>query len=106
MTPRQVLVALLLIPSLGVLRAESGCASGTGSQRFSFEARVGGTGPATSANHTFRNEKGWVVSLERANITLGPLYLNVIEPLSDSSASLFDFFVRNRVRVHPLAQLA
>jgi hypothetical protein len=80
---------------VGGLASGGGCAGGTGSQRFSFEARIAGTGPATSDAHTFTNEKGWVISLSRAHVTLGPVYLNVIPPLTDSSASIFDLFVRS-----------
>jgi len=79
----------------GGLALAVGCAGGTGSRRFSFEARIAGAGPATSDDHTFTNEKGWVVSLSRANVTLGPVYLNVIPPLTDSSASLFRYFIRS-----------
>lgn len=78
----------------GGLALAGGCAGGTGSRRFSFEARVAGVGPATADSHTFSNEKGWVISLSRADVTLGPVYLNVLVPLGDSSASLWGFFVR------------
>jgi hypothetical protein len=94
-TPRKIFVAFVVLSSgLCGLGAANGCAGGTGSQRFSFEARVGGSGPATTETHTFTNQKGWVISLHRANVTLGPVYLNVIPPLSDSRASVWDLFVR------------
>ncbi|HEY0465228.1 MAG TPA: hypothetical protein VGC79_13505, partial [Polyangiaceae bacterium] len=80
---------------LGEFALAVGCAGGTGSRRFSFEARIAGTGPATTGDHTFTNEKGWVVSLSRANVTLGPVYLNVIPPLTDSSANIFGYFIRS-----------
>ena len=80
---------------LGGLALAVGCAGGTGSRRFSFDARIAGTGLATSVAHSFTNEKGWVISLSRADVTLGPVYLNVIPPLTDSSARLFGWFVRS-----------
>jgi hypothetical protein len=93
--PRRVAVAIAALSSgLCGLGAANGCAGGTGSQRFSFEARIGGTGPATAEAHTFTNPKGWVISLSRANVTLGPVYLNVIPPLTESNASIWDFFIR------------
>lgn len=94
MTPRKVALAFAALMALGGSAAASGCAGGTGSQRFTFEARVGGKGAATADAHTFTNEKGWVISLSRANVTLGPIYLNVIPPLTDSTASLWSFFIR------------
>ena len=94
MTPRKVALAFAALIAIGGLAAASGCAGGTGSQRFEFEARAGGSGAATADAHTFTNEKGWVISLSRATVTLGPVYLNVIPPLTDSTASLWSFFIR------------
>jgi hypothetical protein len=94
MIVRKAAVAFFLVASVG-LAAAIGCAGDTGSQRFSFEARIAGSGPATSDDHTFTNEKGWVVALSRASVTLGPVYLNVIPPLTDSSASIFRYFIRS-----------
>jgi hypothetical protein len=94
MTLRNMSLAFVALVAVGGLAAASGCAGGTGSQRFNFEARAGGRGAATADGHTFTNEKGWVVSLRRANVTLGPVYLNVIPPLTDASASFWNFFIR------------
>lgn len=77
-----------------VLLMCSACTSGTGSRRFAFEARIHGTAPATSGTYQFVNEKGWNIALHRATVTLGPVYLNVIPPLRDTSASIWDFVVR------------
>jgi hypothetical protein len=94
-TPCKVALSLAALVAFGAaVAAASGCAGDTGSQRFDFEARAGGKGAATTDGHTFTNEKGWVISLTRANVTLGPVYLNVIPPLTDSSASLWSVFVR------------
>jgi hypothetical protein len=93
-TPRKVALSFAALVALGAAAAASGCAGGTGSQRFDFEARAGGKGAATADGHTFVNEKGWAITLARANVTLGPVYLNVIPPLTDSTASLWSMFVR------------
>jgi hypothetical protein len=94
MTPLKVGLAFATLIALGGSAAASGCAGGTGSQRFTFEARAGGGGAATADVHTFTNEKGWVISLSRANVTLGPVYLNVIPPLTDATASLWSLLIR------------
>ena len=70
------------------------CAGGTGSKRFAFEARVRGTAPNTGAAYTFQNESGWFIRLDRAEVTLGPVYLNVIPPLQDAkTSSILDLLV-------------
>jgi hypothetical protein len=61
--------------------ALSGCGADTGSQRFAFEARAGGAETATGAPLQFTNQAGWAITLTRADVTLGPLYLNVQPPL-------------------------
>jgi len=70
-----------------------GCAGGTGSGRFAFQAKVRGT-RGEGGSYRFLNERGWVVTLSRATVTLGPLYLNVIPPLRAPTASLLDFFIK------------
>jgi len=70
------------------------CAGGTGSERFHFEARVRGTTSKAGEAYRFENESGWLIRLDRAQVTLGPVYLNVIPPLRDSSASIWDFLVK------------
>lgn len=42
----------------------------TGSDRFEFEARARGVTPAS-----FTNSNGWVVTLAKADFTIGPVYL-------------------------------
>ena len=81
--------------TVAVTCASASCASGTGNQRFSFEARIAGEGPGTAESHTFVNEKGWTIALSRAEVTLGPVYLNVIAPLTDTTTTFLDFFVRS-----------
>lgn len=71
-----VAFSLASLPSVG-------CGA-TGSKRFAFEARAAGTprtDGATSGPLTFDSETGWSITLRRANVTLGPVYLNVIAPL-------------------------
>lgn len=75
------LAVLASLPSVG-------CGA-TGGKRFSFEARAAGaprSDGATSGPLTFDNETGWSITLRRANVTLGPVYLNVIAPLQTEEA--------------------
>jgi hypothetical protein len=58
-----------------------GCSTDTGSRRFEFEARAAGAATATGAPLQFTNQAGWAITLTRADVTLGPLYLNVQPPL-------------------------
>ena len=84
-----------LAVALAILVAPCGsCTGGTGSQRFSFAARVRGTAPSTAGEYRFVNEKGWHITLTRATVTLGPVYLNVIPPLRDAEASVWDLVIR------------
>lgn len=66
--------------------ALSGCSADTGSERFVFEARAGGAATATGAPLQFTNQTGWAITLTRADVTLGPLYLNVQPPLRTALA--------------------
>lgn len=91
----QIMGSLAMLSLLSLLSAANGCSDSTGSQRFSFAARIGGTEPPASDGYTFTNERGWTVSLTRANVTLGPVYVNVIPPLRGASARLFDFLIRS-----------
>ena len=72
----------------GLQMGDTGCGS-TGSKRFAFEARAGGVEREGDAPYTFTNANGWGITLTRANVTIGPVYVNVIAPLR--SASLFRF---------------
>jgi hypothetical protein len=85
------LIRLLLTSAL---LAQAGCTTGTGSKRFPFEAQVGGTAANDGGPFTFNNETGWTITLDRAEVTLGPIYLNVVVPLSDTKTSLLDLLVR------------
>jgi len=63
-----------------------GCGS-TGSVRFAFDARIAGVARDVTQPLTFVNERGWTITLEKANVTVGPVYLNVIAPLRDDESS-------------------
>ena len=57
------------------------CSADTGSERFSFQAFAGGASSVTGAPLVFTNQTGWTITLTRADVTLGPVYLNVQPPL-------------------------
>lgn len=86
---RRVAVALAVVAGVGVGAA---CVGSTGSPRFAFEARAGGAPREGSGPLRFTNEVGWDVTLERADVTLGPIYLNVVAPLG--AQSLRELFVK------------
>lgn len=54
----------------------------TGSKRFAFEARAGGVEGGAAA--PFVNGTGWTITLSKAVVTVGPVYLNVVAPLRTS----------------------
>ena len=68
------------------------CGADTGSRRFSFDARAGGAASATGAPLVFTNQVGWTITLSRADVTLGPVYLNVQPPLR--VGGWYDWLVR------------
>jgi hypothetical protein len=70
------------------------CTGSTGSERFSFEASVGGPAAASGEAFTFTTQTGWQVTLSRADVTLGPVYLNVVSPLR-TAMRLGDWLVPN-----------
>jgi hypothetical protein len=54
------------------------CDGDTGNPRIAFEATMAGTPAAKS----FVNERGYTIELTRAQMTVGPIYLNVQRPLT------------------------
>jgi hypothetical protein len=66
--------------------APSGCGS-TGSARFAFEARAAGIARDGAQPLSFTNEVGWTITLTKARVTIGPVYLNVVAPLRDPPTS-------------------
>lgn len=87
------IVATLATTALAPL-ASAGCAGGTGSKRFSFEARAGGVEREGGGPFTFTNQTGWTITLTKANVTIGPVYLNVVPPLRDDTQSFLDLFIK------------
>ncbi|HEU4408562.1 MAG TPA: hypothetical protein VFS43_25085 [Polyangiaceae bacterium] len=88
---RAVLAAL----AAGGAALPFGCAGSTGSDRFSFYARAGGVERDPSAPFEFDNDLGWRVALARAELTIGPLYLNTIAPLRQAGCRWGVPFVRS-----------
>lgn len=93
MRPKLIGLLAAALPLLVGLLSEAGCAGDTGTKRFSFDAEIGGAERDGSGPLTFTNQTGWTITLTRAEVTLGPVYLNVIPPLRDPTQSLLDFFV-------------
>ncbi|MDF2693992.1 MAG: hypothetical protein K0S65_2375, partial [Labilithrix sp.] len=83
--------AVAMVLSVGDL----GCGS-TGSKRFVFDARAGGIERDGGQPYSFTNERGWTITLTKAGVTLGPVYLNVIAPLRSGQTS--SRFARSLVR--------
>jgi hypothetical protein len=64
----------------------TGCVGTTGGDEFSFQAFA--RGPAgVAVPYTFENGKGYSVSLERAHVHVGAVYLNRAVPTSVSSST-------------------
>lgn len=86
--PRPGLAIAAAVAFLGamVLSLTPTACGSTGSTRFRFDARVAGVERDAAEPFTFTNETGWTVTLTKANVTIGPVYLNVIAPLRDEGA--------------------
>jgi hypothetical protein len=67
--------------ALSLLGAPLACVGTTGGEKFEFDAAIGGIERDTGAPYTFTNEYAWTVTLSRAEVTVGPLYLNTIASL-------------------------
>ncbi len=76
---RAVFSLMVLVLSVAAL---GGCNAATGGERFAFEALAAGR---AEAGQSFVNERGWTVSLRRAELSIGPLYLNAAAPLRAAS---------------------
>jgi len=86
MKPEHVAAAVLVM---------MGCAGDAGGRKFSFEARVHGVAPNASTGLTFQNERGWTIALEKADVTLGPVYLNVISAVSSGQEASLSRWVKS-----------
>ena len=81
---RAVAVALVAVAALAI--APAACVGTTGGEKFEFSAAMGGVERDPGAPYTFTNEYGWSVTLTRADITAGPLYLNTVAPLGGAAS--------------------
>lgn len=70
----------------GMLGLVSACAGGTGARKFDVDAFASGH-PDVAKGRPFVNDKGYVVRLDRATVTVGPVYLNVVAPRGSSTAA-------------------
>ena len=64
-----------------------GCSGSTGSQVFTFHAAARGTDGAANGSLTFVTPSGWSVTLTRAHLRVGPLYVNHAVPISQGRAT-------------------
>lgn len=78
------LVLALVCPAAAMIVSTFGCAGTTGTKKVPFEAFAGGTAEAA---RPFVNERGFEVTLARAELVFGPVYLNVIAPRQATTAS-------------------
>ncbi len=64
-----------------------GCSGSTGSQVFAFHAVARGTDGASGGAYTFTTPSGWSVTLTRARLRVGPVYVNHAVPISQSRST-------------------
>jgi len=89
---RAIALALALFaPVAAGIVSSFGCASTTGTKKIPFEAFAGGT---SEAARPFVNAKGFEVTLRRADLVFGPIYLNVIAPRQGITAGLMGLLER------------
>lgn len=79
--PRRAVSAIGLLPGL-VLLALSACGDTTGGARVSFRAVASGPADATSGPLVFSSALGYRVTLRRAQLFVGAVYLNQTVPTS------------------------
>jgi hypothetical protein len=73
---------IALLVALGL-----GCSGSTGSQVFTFHAAARGTDGAAGGAYAFVTPSGWSVSLTRARLCVGPVYVNHAVPISQGRAT-------------------
>jgi hypothetical protein len=79
---RALLFAFGMAAALG-----AGCSGSTGSQVFTFHATARGTDGARGGALAFVTPSGWSVTLTRARVRVGPLYVNHAVPISQGRAT-------------------
>ena len=87
--------AASMLAAISAASLPAGCAGTTGGKRFTFDAKIGGTAGGSANTFEFVNERGWTITLTKADVVLGPVYLNVVTPLSGGQESLLNRFVKN-----------
>lgn len=83
LTVALVPTSIALALALGLCPAA--CVGTTGGERVAFVATVAGV-EAPWPTNTFTNDYGWQVTLSRADMTVGPIYLNTQRPLAPAGA--------------------
>jgi hypothetical protein len=97
----RTLVPVALASALTLsLALPTGCAGTTGGKRFEFDALAGGVQRTNAESFTFSNQRGWSITLAKARITVGPVYLNVNAPLSNGTAENGKFGFLNHLVTH------
>lgn len=66
------------------------CTESTGGERFDFAAAAGG---ASESALPFTNQRGWSIDLSRAELSVGPVYLNAAAPLRGQAVSWWSQWV-------------
>lgn len=74
-----VIAIAVVLPVASAIVSSFGCAGTTGTKKVAFEAYAGGV---AASRLPFTTERGFEVTLTRATLTFGPVYLNVIAPRS------------------------
>lgn len=78
----------VLLWPLASLPALSGCVGSTGGELVTFDAYAAGPEDAVSGEpYTFQNSRGYTVTLTRAALHVGAVYLNQSRPTSVSSST-------------------
>ena len=66
------------------------CSERTGGERFEFLASAGGQAQAAQS---FVNQRGWSITLSRAELSVGPVYLNAVAPLRSDGVAFWSRLV-------------
>lgn len=72
------------------------CAGGTGARKFDVDAFASGH-PDVAKGRPFVNDLGYAVRLDRATVTAGPVYLNVVAPRGGATTARGFLFPFERV---------